>query len=58
MTERAATDWGIITYIYYQTLINFLFKEQIPKQLNSLLIWQYLFHFYDQLDKTYTPEKA
>lgn len=35
--RRAATESGIITYIHNQTLINFLLKEQTPKQLNSLL---------------------
>lgn len=38
--RRAATESGVITYTYNQTLINFLFKEQIPEQLNSLLTWQ------------------
>lgn len=28
--DRAATESGIITCIHTQTLINFLFKEQIP----------------------------
>lgn len=38
--RTAATASGIITYIHNQTLINFLFKEQTPKQLNSSLTWQ------------------
>lgn len=38
--RRAATESGVITYTYNHTLINFLFKEQIPEQLNSLLTWQ------------------
>lgn len=36
----AATESGIITCVHNQALINFLFKEQIPEQLNGLLTQQ------------------
>lgn len=35
--DRTAMESGIITYTHHQIFTNSLFKEQVPKQLNSLL---------------------